>query len=287
MLEMTFMTEETAMCSAITAREDQRPLVQIEGIAKSFGSTRVLESIDLEIAAGEVVVIVGRSGSGKSTLLRCVALLEVIDRGRITVDGVLLSAGADQSTRPNPRAVKTTSREIGMVFQSYNLFPHLTTLENVTLAPRKVLGLGKAEAETRARALLQQVGLEEKANERPNRMSGGQQQRAAIARALAMQPRLMLFDEVTSALDPELVGEVLRVMRQLAANGMTMMVVTHEMGFARDVADRVIFMDGGVIVEQGPPREFFFSARDARTRTFLKQVLDNGMQSGGQVPALS
>ncbi len=261
------------MNSSTGMPDDQEPLVDIEGVAKSFGSIRVLESIDLKVAAGEVVVVVGRSGSGKSTLLRCVALLEAIDRGRITVDGVMISAGADQPTRPDRRAVKAASREIGMVFQSYNLFPHLTTLENVTLAPRKVLRLSKAEARARARALLAaQVGLEDETNERPHRMSGGQQQRAAIARALAMQPRLMLFDEVTSALDPELVGEVLRVMRQLAANGMTMMVVTHEMGFARKVADRVIFMDGGVIVEQGPPREIFSAAREARTRLFLEQV---------------
>jgi polar amino acid transport system ATP-binding protein len=266
--------------------DDQKPIVEIEGIAKSFGPIRVLESIDLKIAVGEVVVIIGRSGSGKSTLLRCVALLEAIDRGRITIDGVLMGAGADQSTRPNPRAVKMTSREIGMVFQSYNLFPHLTVLENITLAPRKVLGLDKATADSRAWALLQQVGLEDKANERPNRLSGGQQQRAAIARALAMQPRLMLFDEVTSALDPELVGEVLRVMRQLAANGMTMIVVTHEMGFARDVADRVIFMDGGVIVEQGPAREIFFAPKEARTRLFLKQVLDSGVQPTESAPPM-
>jgi polar amino acid transport system ATP-binding protein len=282
---MSMLTRETVMNSSTGMGDDQEPLVDIEGVAKSFGAIRVLESIDLKVAAGEVVVVVGRSGSGKSTLLRCVALLEAIDRGRITVDGVLISAGADQPTRPDRRVVKAASREIGMVFQSYNLFPHLTTLENVTLAPRKVLRLSKTEAEARARALLQQVGLEDKANERPHRMSGGQQQRAAIARALAMQPRLMLFDEVTSALDPELVGEVLRVMRQLAANGMTMMVVTHEMGFAHEVADRVIFMDGGVIVEQGPPREIFSAAREARTRLFLKQVQDDGMQADESPPA--
>jgi len=284
---MSILLKEAAMTRSMKMRDDREPLVDIEGIAKSFGPIRVLESIDLKIATGEVVVVVGRSGSGKSTLLRCVARLEAIDRGRITVDGVLMSAGAEQSTRPDPRAVKAAAREIGMVFQSYNLFPHLTTLDNVTLALRKVLRLGKGEAEARARALLKQVGLEEKANERPNRLSGGQQQRAAIARALAMQPRLMLFDEVTSALDPELVGEVLRVIRQLAANGMTMMVVTHEMGFAREVADRVIFMDGGVIVEQGPPREIFFAAREARTRSFLKQVLDTGMQADDQPSAMS
>lgn len=260
------------MPSQILLPDAQRPIVEIDGIAKSFGSLRVLESIDLKIATGEVVVIIGRSGSGKSTLLRCVALLEKIDRGRITVDGVMIGAGTDQPTKPDSRATKAVCREIGMVFQSYNLFPHLTVLDNITLAPRKVLGLSKGEAEHHARALLQQVGLGEKENERPNRLSGGQQQRAAIARALAMKPRLMLFDEVTSALDPELVGEVLRVMRQLASAGMTMMVVTHEMGFAREVADRVIFMDGGVIVEQGAPEQIFLAPKEPRTRLFLKQV---------------
>jgi polar amino acid transport system ATP-binding protein len=269
---MMHSIREVEMPAQIPLPDAQRPIVEIDGIAKSFGSLRVLESIDLKIATGEVVVIIGRSGSGKSTLLRCVALLEKIDRGRITVDGVMIGAGTDQPTKPDARATKAVCREIGMVFQSYNLFPHLTVLDNITLAPRKVLGLSKGEAENHARALLQQVGLGDKENERPNRLSGGQQQRAAIARALAMKPRLMLFDEVTSALDPELVGEVLRVMRQLASAGMTMMVVTHEMGFAREVADRVIFMDGGVIVEQGPPEQIFLAPKEARTRLFLKQV---------------
>ena len=255
--------------------------VALRGLWKSFGTLDVLRGIDLEVAAGEVVVIIGPSGSGKSTLLRCVCLLEPIQRGEVEVEGVPIAVGAEKHARkPDKATVRRMRQEIGMVFQSFNLFPHLTALENITLAPRRVRKMTREEAEEQAKALLERVGLSDKANEHPARLSGGQQQRAAIARALAMRPRIMLFDEVTSALDPELVGEVLRVMRQLAREGMTMMVVTHEMGFARDVADRVIFMDEGLIVEEGIPELMFTNPKEPRTRAFLSQLLerDEGSQ---------
>ena len=249
--------------------------VALKGLWKSFGSLEVLRGIDLEVGPGEVVVIIGPSGSGKSTLLRCVCLLEPIQRGEVEVEGVPIAVGTDmRGRRPDRATVRRMRQEIGMVFQSFNLFPHLTTLENITLAPRRVRGMTREQAEEQASALLERVGLGDKANEHPARLSGGQQQRAAIARALAMRPRIMLFDEVTSALDPELVGEVLRVMRQLAREGMTMLVVTHEMGFARDVADRVIFMDEGLIVEEGTPDLMFTGPREPRTRAFLSQLLE-------------
>jgi polar amino acid transport system ATP-binding protein len=242
--------------------------LRIEGLHKSFGPLHVLEGIDLEVAEHEVVCLIGASGSGKSTLLRCINLLEPIDAGRIEVAGEVISArGVD---------VDRLRRRIGIVFQSFNLFPHLRVLDNITLAPRRVLGMPRAEAEEAGRALLRRFGLEDKAHDYPDRLSGGQQQRVAIVRALAMQPALMLLDEITSALDPELVAEVLDVVRELAAGGMTMVIATHEMGFARDVADRVCFLDGGRILEQGPPAELLTAPREERTRQFLQRVIAAG-----------
>jgi polar amino acid transport system ATP-binding protein len=240
--------------------------VAIEGLHKSFGDVEVLRGIDLTVEAGEVVCVIGPSGSGKSTLLRCVNLLEVPQRGRIEVLGT-------EVTDPDCE-IDALRRRIGMVFQQFNLFGHLTVLDNLTLAQRRVLRRGKAEAAEVARENLARVGLADRGATYPAHLSGGQQQRVAIARSLSMGPELMLFDEPTSALDPELVGEVLAVMRGLAEGGMTMLVVTHEMGFAREVADRVVFMDGGVIVEQGPPAAVLGSPREERTRTFLHRVLD-------------
>jgi polar amino acid transport system ATP-binding protein len=239
--------------------------VRIEALHKSFGSLEVLQGIDLAVAEHEVVCLIGASGSGKSTLLRCVNLLEPIDSGRIVVHGEEITApGVD---------VNRIRRGIGIVFQSFNLFPHMTVLRNVTLAPVRVLGLPRPEADRRARELLDRFGLLDKAAEYPDRLSGGQQQRAAIVRALAMRPEVMLLDEVTSALDPELVGEVLDVIGELAAGGMTMLIATHEMGFARDIASRVCFLDGGVILEQGPPGEIFTEPREERTRQFLQRIV--------------
>ncbi|MEU7842845.1 amino acid ABC transporter ATP-binding protein [Micromonospora sp. NPDC049114] len=243
-----------------------RPAVEIRDLHKSFGSLEVLKGIDFEVGQGEVVCVIGPSGSGKSTLLRCVDLLEEPTAGTIWVNGV-------EMTDPDVE-IDAVRRGIGMVFQSFNLFPHLTVLNNLTIAQRRVLRRGRAEAERIARANLERVGLTDKADAFPAQLSGGQQQRAAIARSLSMEPKLMLFDEPTSALDPELVGDVLTVMRGLAEDGMTMMVVTHEMAFARDVADRVVFMDGGVVVEQGPPQEVLGAPKHERTRAFLARVLD-------------
>jgi polar amino acid transport system ATP-binding protein len=240
----------------------------LEGIYKSFGKLEVLRGIDLELAEHEVVCLIGASGSGKSTLLRCVNLLEPIDSGRIVVRGEEVTA-----QRVN---VNELRRAIGFVFQSFNLFPHMSVLENVTLAPRKALGLSKHAAETRADELLARFGLADKRDEYPDRLSGGQQQRVAIARALAMQPSLLLFDEVTSALDPELVAEVLAVIRELAEEGMTMLIATHEMGFARDVARRVCFLDEGVILEEGTPAEIFGAPREPRTQQFLQRIVEAG-----------
>ena len=254
---------------------DVEVYVALRDVWKSFDALEVLRGVDLEVTQGQVVVIIGPSGSGKSTLLRCVCLLETIQRGVIEVEGVPIATGANSGGRsPDKATVRRMRQEIGMVFQSFNLFPHLTVMENITLAPRRVRKVPDAEAGRQAMALLERVGLSDKANEHPSRLSGGQQQRAAIARALAMRPQIMLFDEVTSALDPELVGEVLRVMRQLAREGMTMLVVTHEMAFARDVADRVIFMDEGQIVEEGGPETLFSDPREPRTRAFLRQLLE-------------
>jgi polar amino acid transport system ATP-binding protein len=245
-----------------------RTALKIEGLHKSFGRLEVLRGIDLEIAEHEVVCLIGASGSGKSTLLRCINLLEPIDAGRIEVEGREITAPGVHVDR--------VRRGIGIVFQSFNLFPHLRVLDNVTLAPRRVLGTSRREAEEAGRALLRRFGLEEKALDYPDRLSGGQQQRVAIVRALAMQPDLMLLDEITSALDPELVAEVLDLVRELAAGGMTMVIATHEMGFAREVADRVCFLDDGRILEQGPPARLFAEPREARTRQFLQRVIAAG-----------
>lgn len=242
-----------------------QPMVQLEGVRKSFGDNLVLDGVDLSVAQGEVLVIIGPSGSGKSTLLRCVNLLEPIQAGRIYFDGEEITRkGAD---------VTAVRQKIGIVFQQFNLFPHLTALDNLTLAARRIKKMRRRDAEARARELLGVVGLEEKADQHPHQLSGGQQQRVAIARALMMNPNVMLFDEVTSALDPELVGEVLVVMRDLARTGMTMLVVTHEMHFARDVGDRVVFMDEGKIVEEGVPAEVLERPRQERTRQFLRRSL--------------
>ena len=237
----------------------------VEQLSKSFGRHEVLRSIELTVAEHEVVALIGASGSGKSTLLRCINLLEPINAGRIFLSGEEITCA---------RNVNDVRRRIGIVFQSYNLFPHMSVLRNVTLAPRDVLGLSKREADERASELLDRFGLADKRDEYPDRLSGGQQQRVAIVRALAMQPELMLFDEVTSALDPELVAEVLEVIRELAAGGMTMIIATHEMSFARDMADRVCFLDGGRILEEGSPAEIFNTPREERTQQFLQRIIE-------------
>jgi len=250
-------------------------MVELEAVRKSFARTEVLSGIELSVAAGEVCCVIGPSGSGKSTLLRCINHLEKVDSGRVRVDGALIGY-AERNGRLyelKESEVAAQRREIGMVFQRFNLFPHLTALQNVMEAPRQVRGEGARSVRERAVALLDRVGLAAKADVRPGELSGGQQQRVAIARALAMKPKVMLFDEPTSALDPELVGEVLDVMRGLARDGMTMIVVTHEMGFAREVGDQLVFLDGGVIVESGPPREVLSNPRQERTQAFLSKVL--------------
>jgi polar amino acid transport system ATP-binding protein len=247
---------------------DNGAALVLEDVHKSFGKLEVLRGIDLVLAEHEVVCLIGASGSGKSTLLRCVNLLEPIDSGRIVVHGQEVTAAGVN--------VNELRRGIGIVFQSFNLFPHMSVIENITLAPRKALGLSKAEAETRAHELLARFGLADKRDEYPDRLSGGQQQRVAIVRALAMQPGLMLLDEVTSALDPELVAEVLSVIRELAGEGMTMLIATHEMGFARDVANRVCFLDAGVILEEGAPEEIFGAPREPRTQQFLQRIVEAG-----------
>ena len=239
-------------------------MIDIKNLHKSFGDHEVLKGIDLHINPQEVVVIIGPSGSGKSTLLRCMNLLEVPTSGSVVVDGMDLTGDAD---------INKAREEIGMVFQRFNLFPHMTVLKNITLAPMKVRNISQEEAEKTARELLERVGLGDKADAYPPQLSGGQQQRVAIARALAMKPKVMLFDEPTSALDPEMVNEVLDVMKSLANDGMTMAVVTHEMGFAREVGDRLLFVDGGTIVEQGDPREVFENPKEERTKLFLSKVL--------------
>jgi polar amino acid transport system ATP-binding protein len=242
--------------------------VELQGVRKSFGEVEVLHGIDLQVEEHQVVCLIGASGSGKSTLLRCVNLLEPIDEGRIVVGGEEVTARGVDADR--------VRRGIGIVFQAYNLFPHMTVLRNVTLAPREVLGKSKAEAEADALELLGRFGLAERAGDYPDRLSGGQQQRVAIVRALAMRPQLMLLDEVTSALDPELVGEVLNVIRELAAGGMTMLIATHEMGFAREIANLVCFLDGGVILEQGAPEQIFSAPKEPRTRQFLQRIVQAG-----------
>ncbi len=240
------------------------PIIRMENVHKWFGQLHVLRGIDLEVQRGEVVVIIGPSGSGKSTLLRTINGLEPIQDGSITVDGIRVQ---------EQKNLVPLRREVGFVFQSFNLYPHMSVLQNVTLAPRKVRGMGKEEAEELALRLLDRVGIKDQAHKRPHTLSGGQQQRAAIARALAMNPKIMLFDEPTSALDPEMIGEVLQVMTDLAEGGMTMLVVSHEMGFCRHVSDRVIFMDEGVIVEQGTAEQIFDNPQEERTKRFLRQIL--------------
>jgi ABC-type polar amino acid transport system ATPase subunit len=245
--------------------------LEIRGLVKNYGDLAVLNSIDLNVAPGEVVVLIGPSGSGKSTLLRCVAGLTTIQAGSILLgDAEVNTPEMAGRHGARPKLSPPVRKAIGMVFQSFNLFPHMNVVDNITLAPRRVLKLSREEAQNVAMDLLRQVGLTDKAREYPERLSGGQQQRAAIARALAMKPKVILFDEVTSALDPELVGEVLRVMRQLADGGMTMLVVTHEMGFAREVADRVVFMEQGVVVEAGTAGQMFREPREVRTQAFIR-----------------
>jgi polar amino acid transport system ATP-binding protein len=250
------------------------PMVKLQGICKRFGDLEVLKGVDLEVGRGEVVCILGPSGSGKSTFLRCVNLLEPPEEGEIFIEGHDICKGPGSGTGEQSWELNYVRQRVGIVFQQFNLFPHKTALENVTLAQERVLGRSRQEARAKATELLERVGLGDKLNQYPEMLSGGQQQRVAIARALAMDPHVMLFDEVTSALDPELVKEVLDTMRELAEEGMTMIVVTHEIGFAREVADRVVFMDGGVIVEQGPPADVLESPREERTRRFLGLVLD-------------
>ena len=251
------------------------PMVLAERVSKNFGTNKVLRGISLEVDHGEVLCIVGPSGSGKSTFLRCINHLERVDGGRLSVDGQLVGyrQKGDKLYELKLKEAAFQRQEIGMVFQRFNLFPHLTAVENITLAPIRVKGLSKAQATARAMDLLERVGLGDKGDAYPAHLSGGQQQRVAIARALAMDPKLMLFDEPTSALDPELVGEVLDVMKELAKSGMTMIVVTHEMGFAREVADTLVFMDEGVVVEAGPPREILSNPQHDRTKAFLSKVL--------------
>jgi polar amino acid transport system ATP-binding protein len=242
--------------------------VELDSVSKAFGDNVVLRDVDLDVGEHEVVCLIGASGSGKSTLLRCVNLLEPIDAGAITVDGEMITNG-----KVDANAVR---RKIGIVFQAFNLFPHMTVLQNVTLAPRKARRVTRAESEASARELLRRIGLEDKADEYPDRLSGGQQQRVAIVRALAMQPKLMLLDEITSALDPQLVAEVLNLVRELAEFGMTMIIATHEMSFAREVANKVCFLDAGCILEEGPPEQIFTEPREPRTRAFLSRIIEAG-----------
>ena len=245
------------------------PFVQVRGVSKWFGDLQVLKQIHLDAREHDVVCLIGASGSGKSTLLRCLNLLERVEEGEIVIDGQTLTGRAKID-------VNALRRKIGIVFQAYNLFPHMTVLQNVTLAPRKAGGFSREGAEGQARAMLRRIGLEEKADEYPDRLSGGQQQRVAIVRALAMGPKLLLLDEITSALDPQLVSDVLNLVRELAESGMTMIIATHEMGFAREVADKVCFLDDGCILEEGLPDQIFTEPREPRTRQFLSRVLAGG-----------
>jgi polar amino acid transport system ATP-binding protein len=254
----------TGLTSTVEAKE----AIRIEGLHKSFGDLEVLRGIDLTLHEHEVVCLIGSSGSGKSTLLRCINLLEPLDAGRVVVEGQEITARHVDVNR--------IRRRIGIVFQAFNLFPHMSVIDNVTLGPCKVLGLTRAEATARATELLERIGLAEKRSDYPDRLSGGQQQRVAIVRALAMQPDLLLLDEITSALDPELVAEVLALIRELAAGGMTMLIATHEMGFARDIANRVCFLDAGRILEEGPPDQMFSRPREPRTQQFLQRIVDAG-----------
>jgi glutamate transport system ATP-binding protein len=245
--------------------EDNRALVELDQVKKSFGDNVVLDGVSLTVERAEAIVIAGPSGSGKSTMLRCINGLEPVDSGEVRFEGAPLDYSG--------KALSRLRAEIGVVFQQFNLFPHMTVLDNVVLGPVKAKGTSRDEARDRARRLLERVGIPEKANEYPADLSGGQQQRVAIARALAMEPKLMLFDEPTSALDPEMIREVLDVMRQLARDGMTMLVVTHEMGFAREVCDRIVFIDAGEIVEEGPPDEFFSAAKSPRAKEFVDKII--------------
>ena len=272
-------TLNDASSSAIEfAATQQRPMLEIAGLRKRFGTVEVLRDVSLAVSPGEVVVVIGPSGSGKTTLLRCTNLLEEYEQGTIMIDGEPIGYRIDgrsgRRSRMSEREIARARERIGMVFQSFNLFPHMNVLQNVVAAPIRVKRIERRQAEARARELLAMVGLSDKAAEHPIRLSGGQQQRVAIARALAMDPKIMLFDEITSALDPELVGEVLAAMQQLASDGMTMVVVTHEMSFARDIADRIVFMDGGVIVEEGKPDQLLFAPQTERVRAFLRRYYD-------------
>ncbi|MEV6501092.1 amino acid ABC transporter ATP-binding protein [Streptomyces prunicolor] len=248
--------------------DNTSPVLRMESVRKTFGTSVVLRDVDLEVPPHTVTALIGASGSGKSTLLRCANLLEDIDDGAIWLDGEEIT-----DPRVDPDAIR---RRIGVVFQAYNLFPHMTVLENITLAPRRVHGVSRAEAEAHARELLERLGLGDKAGAYPDRLSGGQQQRVAIVRALAVRPRLLLFDEITAALDPELVGEVLAVVRDLKDEGMTMVLATHEMGFARDVADQVCFLDGGVVLERGTAQQIFGDPQQERTQRFLRRIMEAG-----------
>jgi polar amino acid transport system ATP-binding protein len=272
------LSDASSSAIEVAAIRFERSMLEIAGLRKRFGVLEVLRDFSLSVAPGEVVVVIGPSGSGKTTLLRCINLLEEYDRGTVAIDGEPIGYRIDERTgrrlRLPEREIARARERIGMVFQSFNLFPHMNVLQNITAAPVRVKRVERRRAEARARELLAMVGLSDKATEYPVRLSGGQQQRVAIARALAMDPKIMLFDEVTSALDPELVGEVLAAMQQLASDGMTMVVVTHEMSFARDIADRIVFMDSGVIVEEGKPDQLLFAPRTERVRAFLKRYND-------------
>jgi polar amino acid transport system ATP-binding protein len=269
------MSPELSKTDDAATTDPSVPMVKSEGVHKSFGPVEVLKGIDLEVKSGEVFCLIGPSGSGKSTFLRCINHLEKVNAGRLYVDGELVGyrQQGDKLYELRDREVAVKRRDIGMVFQRFNLFPHMTAVENIIEAPVQVRGVNKSQARERAMQLLERVGLSDKAQNYPSQLSGGQQQRVAIARALAMDPKLMLFDEPTSALDPELVGDVLDVMRDLAESGMTMIVVTHEMGFAREVGDSLVFMDGGVVVESGHPRDVLTNPQHERTQGFLSKVL--------------
>ena len=260
---------------SVSPGRDSTPMVRVVDLHKQYGDHEVLRGVSVDVAMGEKIAIIGPSGAGKSTLLRCINYLERPQRGHVYLDGALVGERQQNGSyaQMTERDLAPLRAQMGMVFQRFNLFPHLTALQNIAISPQRVLGLPKAQAETRARELLDKVGLSGKADAFPERLSGGQQQRVAIARALAMRPKLMLFDEATSALDPELIGEVLEVIRTLAREGMTMLIVTHEMHFAEDVADRVLFMDDGVIVEEGGPHVIFRAPEHERTRAFLRAVL--------------